>query len=116
MTSFLRDVIEAQVGGYRQRREGLKTRLDEFPLAGVKKRMRLLPAKVNARRKAIYRARYLLAKHSIDYYEDGISIDLYVQRMAPALAALKALQTGGLLYRLYMKILREIRKAFKSTK
>lgn len=111
-----RDVIEAQDGGYRQRREGLKTRLDEFPLVGIRKRMRLLPVRVNARRKAIYRARYVLAKRSIDCYEDGISIDLYIQRMAPALAALKALQADGLLFRLYMKILRELRKACKSTK
>ena len=111
-----RDVIEAQAGGYRQRREGLKTRLDEFPIVGIRKRTRLLPVRVSARRKAIYRARYVLAQRSIDYYEDGISIDLYIKRMAPALEALKALQADSLLFRVYMKILRELRKTFKFTK
>lgn len=111
-----RDVIEAQAGGYRQKREGLKTRLVEFPVVGIRKRMHLLPIKVNARRKAIYRARYFLAKRSIDYYEDAISVDLYIQRMAPALAALKACQADSWLFRLYMKMLRELRKVFKTTK
>lgn len=106
------DVLAAQSGGYRQRREGLRVRLDEFPVRGVKKREYLLPKKISKRRKSIYLARYHLSAQSIQAYSSSKSISEFRRQMIPYLSGLEGLQRVGLVSRVWLKIMRELRKAF----
>ncbi|HDW0987042.1 TPA: Coenzyme F420 hydrogenase/dehydrogenase, beta subunit C-terminal domain, partial [Escherichia coli] len=65
------DIVKAQAGNYRHRREGLKVRIQDADLKNIwhpKKREFLLPKKISDERKQIYRVRNAISNLSHVYF------------------------------------------------
>jgi coenzyme F420-reducing hydrogenase beta subunit len=70
--------VASQIGGFRQRREGLAYRLNLADEAGVwrpPKRVKPSARHISRRRKAIYRMRTSLAEHSHEVFKQALAAD-----------------------------------------
>lgn len=104
------DVISAQQGGYRQRREGLAYRLSKYPKHGIKKRAHLLPKHISSHRKQIYEARYQLSTQSHKHFYNSGSLSEFEKKMSGLLVQLKKVSADNFIKRVIQKAVREIRK------
>lgn len=104
------DVLLAQQGGYRQRREGLAYRIKKYPKYGIKKREHLLPKKISKKRLKIYEARYQLSKSSHENYKKSQSVDEFITSMEDRFNNLKLVSGATFIDKLIGKLSREFRK------
>lgn len=104
------DVLLAQQGGYRQRREGLAYRIKKYPKYGVKKREHLLPKKIGKKRLKIYEARYQLSKSSHEIYKKSPSVNEFITGMEDKFNNLQLVSRATFIDKLIGKLTREFRK------
>ncbi len=93
-----KDVIDAQSGGFRQRREGLSHRLNKVDKKNIwrpTKRIEPNSFKISPLRKLIYNIRFEVTLNSREYFKEALlkdNYDLYKKRMFVQLKILRFLE------------------------